>query len=133
MPKIIRQNEKVEKLVYSGYDYQVNAVNLLLDAEYGACFFEQGLGKTKVAIDIAVNWLNGKNCDTVIIFTKKHLVQNWIDEFKVHSSIVPSILSQNSKENYYLFNSGIKVLVGHYEVAIKEKERLQLFGWLVVC
>ena len=128
MPKIIRQFDKTEVLNFSGYEYQVNAVDLLLDAEYGACFFEQGLGKTKVAIDIVVNWLNKKTCDTVIIFTKKHLVKNWIDEFKLHSSISPSVLAQNTRDNYYLFNSSVKVLIAHYEVANKELERIKLFG-----
>ena len=40
------------------------------DLEYSAIFHEQGLGKTKIAIDLLLYWLTKRDIDTVIIVTK---------------------------------------------------------------
>ena len=72
MPKLIRYNDKIETLNFSGYDYQLNAVTFLANSEYGACFFEQGLGKTKVAIDLTIEWLNENKLVPRGKYTIKH-------------------------------------------------------------
>ena len=41
---------------------------------------EQGLGKTKIAIDLALLWLKSDAVDTVLVVTKKSLVENWCNE-----------------------------------------------------
>lgn len=64
-------------VTFEAFKYQKEAVDAIKDLEYGAIFHEQGLGKTKIAIDILLYWLNN-SVDTVIIVTKKTLVLNWI-------------------------------------------------------
>ena len=59
------------KAIYTAYDYQKEAVDAVKDLEYGAIFHEQGLGKTKIAIDIFLYWLNNKIIDIVLVVTKK--------------------------------------------------------------
>ena len=67
------------------------------DLDYAAIFHEQGLGKTKIALDIALYWLSKKDIDTVLIVTKKGLVKNWQEETKVHSYLHPKMT-----QSYYL-------------------------------
>ena len=43
----------------TAFTYQQDAVEAIRDLEYSAVFHEQGLGKTKIAIDVALYWLEG--------------------------------------------------------------------------
>ena len=56
----------------------MEAVRAVKDLPYAAIFHEQGLGKTKIAIDLALIWLQTDIVDTVLIVTKKSLVNNWV-------------------------------------------------------
>lgn len=108
------------------FKYQTEAVDAIKDLEYGAIFHEQGLGKTKIAIDILLYWLQN-SLDTVIIVTKKTLVMNWLSEFRTHTSITPDIISSKKGDNFYVFNSPTRVIVTNFETVASEKERLKLF------
>ena len=55
----------------NAFPYQAEAFNALKDLEYSAIFHEQGLGKTKIAIDLALYWLTKKDIDCVF-FCKKY-------------------------------------------------------------
>jgi len=109
------------------FQYQEEAYNAIKDLKYSAIFHEQGLGKTKIAIDTLLYWLDKKGVDCVIIVTKKQLVQNWINEFLFHTHIRPAILNSNKKDNYYVFNGPYRVIVTNFEVVTVEKERFKLF------
>jgi SNF2 family DNA or RNA helicase len=111
----------------AAFPYQAQAFNTIKDLEYAAIFHEQGLGKTKIAVDLIVYWLKKEYVDTVIVVTKKQLVKNWIDEFKIHTYIIPKVLGLDKKENFYILNSPVKVIVTNFETIISEKERIQLF------
>ena len=52
MQKMKLSIEPEYKALFNAYDYQSQAVEAIKDLEYGAIFHEQGLGKTKIAIDI---------------------------------------------------------------------------------
>ena len=41
----------------AAYPYQLDAIRAVKDLPYAAIFHEQGLGKTKIAIDLALLWL----------------------------------------------------------------------------
>lgn len=127
MPKISLKNEPVLLAKQHSFPYQFDAVMALRDLQYGAIFHEQGLGKTKIAIDIFLYWLEKKAVDTVIIVAKKSLVQNWHDELAMHCSVSPRLLSVNRHENFYVFNSPVRLIVTNYETIKGEKERLKLF------
>lgn len=112
---------------YNAFPYQKEAFEAVKELEFAAIFHEQGLGKTKIAIDILLYWLESTSIDTVLIVTKKQLVQNWILEFKNHTAIKPSILDTDRSSNYYVFSGPARVVVTNFELLVSEKERFQLY------
>ena len=112
---------------HNSFPYQTEAFNFIKDLEYGAIFHEQGLGKTKIAIDLTLYWLEHRDIDTVLIVAKKQLVQNWIDEFNFHSYIKPFTIGTVKKSNFYVFNGVSKVVIANFEAVQVEKERFKLF------
>ena len=111
---------------FEAMDYQCDAVRALEELEYGAVFHEQGLGKTKIALDLALRWLATNVADSVFIVTKRSLVPNWTREIARHTNLVPRVLSQNRKQNYFSFNSRARLYLMHYEVVTYEFERIEL-------
>lgn len=109
------------------FGYQHEAFLALKDKTYAAIFHEQGLGKTKIAIDLLLYWLQFKSIDTVMVVTKKQLVKNWIDEFEFHTNLRPHVLSSDKGGNYYILNGISRVIVTNFETISGEKERLKLF------
>lgn len=120
-------SEPSYKAKYTAYDYQNEAVDAIKDLEYGAIFHEQGLGKTKIAIDILLYWLNKKMVDVVLIVTKKQLVANWVGEFKEHTGLKPAILTSNKSDNYYVFNGKNRLIVTNFEVLTSEIKRFKTY------
>lgn len=112
---------------HKGFVYQVAAVDAVKDLEYAAIFHEQGLGKTKIGVDLSLLWLNSKAVDSILIVTKKSLIQNWVDELDIHSYLKPRLLSQDRRKNFYAFNSPARLYLTHYEVLKSEAKRLALF------
>ena len=85
------------------FPYQAQALETIKDLEYCAIFHEQGLGKTKIAADLMLYWLGHRDIDTVLVVTKKQLVQNWVNELKVHTHLAPKVIGQSKKDNFWLF------------------------------
>lgn len=111
----------------TAFPYQYEAFRALKDMKYSAIFHEQGLGKTKIAIDLLLYWLQKKDIDTVMIVTKKQLIKNWQEEFAIHTHIRPRILSSNKSENYFVLNSSAKVVITNFETLSTDKNRIALF------
>ena len=101
---------------YDAYPYQLDAVRAVKSLPYAAIFHEQGLGKTKIAIDLMLLWLSEDVVDTVFVVTKKTLVQNWVNELVSHSHITPRTLSDNRRENSIALNSPVLIYIMNYEV-----------------
>ena len=112
---------------HAGFPYQAEALAATKDLPFAAVLHEQGLGKTKIGIDLTLYWLESKVVDSVIIVTKRGLIQNWLDEFKFHTHIVPRLVSQDRRANFLAFNSPARVYLTHYEVLRSEEKRLRLF------
>ena len=127
LQKLILKREPDLTLNHEAFAYQLEAVNAVKDLEYAAIFHEQGLGKTKVAIDLIVHWLSNRLLDTALIVVKKGLLDNWQRELAAHSQLVPRILTNNRNGNFYVFNSPARVMLTHYEAVKTEKERMSLF------
>jgi SNF2 family DNA or RNA helicase len=127
MPPIILKREPKYDTKHEAFPYQEEAVKAIRDLEYAAIFHEQGLGKTKIAIDLMVYWFEKKVVDTVLLIVKKTLINNWMREFKIHAHIKPKLLTQNRKANFFVFNSPARVILAHYEIIKSEKERIKLF------
>jgi SNF2 family DNA or RNA helicase len=111
----------------AAFPYQAEAVQFVSDREYSAIFHEQGLGKTKIAIDVALKWLTDRVIDTVMIFTKKSLIANWERELRQHTHLRAQVLSSNSSHNYYAFTTPGRIVLAHFEVAKKEERRLAAY------
>ncbi len=109
------------------FPYQTQAFLTVKDMDYCAIFHEQGLGKTKIAIDILLYWLSKRDIDTVMIVTKKQLVKNWVEEFAIHTYIKPKVLSNNKNDNFFVLNSPTKIIITNFETLSTDKERILLF------
>ena len=109
------------------YPYQLDAVRAVKALTYAAIFHEQGLGKTKIATDLALLWLEEDVVDTVFIVTKKMLVKNWVDELKIHSYVSPQVLSDNRGGNSAALNSPVLLYVMNYEVVSANLDLISLF------
>ena len=112
---------------YDAFQYQKEAFEAVKDLEYAAIFHEQGLGKTKIAIDILLYWLTETSIDTVLIVTKKQLVQNWLREFKNHTAIKPAVLNTNKQNNFYIFTGPARVVVTNFEILVSEYDQFKLY------
>ena len=109
------------------FPYQHEAFMAIKDLPYAAIFHEQGLGKTKIAIDLLLYWLQKRDIDTVLIVSKKTLVSNWCSEFSVHANIRPRTLDNKHGNNFYVLNSPARVVITNFETISGEKERMKLF------
>ena len=125
MLKVTREPQLGRK--FEAFAYQVAAVEAIRDLEYAAILHEQGLGKTKIGIDLGLLWLSSDQVDSVLIVTKKGLVQNWRDEIRQHTYLEPRVLDQDRRGNFYGFNSPARLFLTHYEVVRSEARRFALF------
>ena len=112
---------------FKAFPYQQEAIDAVKDLEYAAIFHEQGLGKTKIAIDILLYWLSKCSMDTVLIVTKKQLVANWINEFKDHTSIRPAVLNTDKNNNYRIFCGPYRVVLTNFETLETEQKQFELY------
>ena len=124
---LILKREPVLAARHEAFLYQVQAVEAVRALEFAALFHEQGLGKTKIGIDLALTWLKEGVCDSVLVVTKRSLVKNWTDEIKAHTFFEPRILGQDRNANFFAFNSPARLYLAHYEVLKSEARRFALF------
>lgn len=127
MKKIHLSKEPNLRAKYEAFPYQKEAFEAIKDLEYAAIFHEQGLGKTKIAIDLLLYWLQNTSIDTVIVVTKKQLVANWIREFQTHTAIKPAVLSSNKNDNFRVFCGPYRIVVTNFETIVSEKEQCKLY------
>ena len=112
---------------FSGYAYQLEAIETVKELEYSALFHEQGLGKTKIGIDLSLEWIKGNVVDCVMIVTKRSLIANWLEEISNHTHLQAKVLGQDRKANFFALNSPSRIFLIHYEAVRSEAERLELF------
>lgn len=112
---------------HTAYPYQLDAIRAVKDLPYAAIFHEQGLGKTKIAIDLALLWLQSDTVDTVFIVTKKSLVENWRKEVVGHCHITPHILTGNRRQNSASLNSPVLLYVTNYETITANATIVRMF------
>ncbi len=112
---------------HQAFLYQLQAIEAVRNLEYAALFHEQGLGKTKIGLDLALTWLKEGVVDLVLIVTKRSLIKNWTDEVKAHTYFEARILGQDRNANFFAFNSPARLYLAHYEVLKSEERRFALF------
>jgi SNF2 family DNA or RNA helicase len=123
---ILKREPKLDSR-HQAFLYQVQAVEAVRRLEYAALFHEQGLGKTKIGLDLALTWLKEGAVDSVLIVTKRSLVKNWTDEIKTHTYFEARLLGQDRNANFFAFNSPARLYLTHYEVLKSEERRFALF------
>ncbi|MDD9996698.1 MAG: DEAD/DEAH box helicase [Rhodospirillaceae bacterium] len=121
------RNAAILEAKKSAFPHQLEAFEAIKDLSYAAIFHEQGLGKTKIGLDLALSWLDRDVVDSVLIVAKKGLVANWKSEVTIHSHLTPRILGQDRNANFYAFNSPARLYLIHYEAVLSERKRLELF------
>ena len=124
---LILKREPLLDTRHQAFQYQVQAVEAVRQLEYAALFHEQGLGKTKIGLDLALSWLKEGIADSVIIVTKRALIKNWTDEIKAHTFFEARVFVQDKKANFFAFNSPARLYLTHYEVLKSEERRFALF------
>jgi SNF2 family DNA or RNA helicase len=91
--------------------HQLNTLERIKDRDYYALFWEMGTGKTKEAIDlIRYRCYEKGEAISVLIICPKIAILNWVDEFKIHSTLEKVVQPLN--ENRY-----------KKEVALKDKSK----------
>jgi SNF2 family DNA or RNA helicase len=125
MLKVLKEASFASK--HEAFAYQVETVEAIKGLEYAAIFHEQGLGKTKIAIDLALTWINDGTLDSVLIVTKKGLIRNWEEEIATHSYFKAKTLDQDSKTLFYGFNSPARIYLTHYENCRSAQRGFSLF------
>ena len=108
--------------------YQAETVWATRELEYAALFHEQGLGKTKMALDLVLHWLVSGAVDSALVVTKKSLIANWERETEFHTHLRPIIIGQDRRENFFAFNRPGRLYLAHYEVLHSERGRFRLFA-----
>ena len=126
MTKFKRKKPRLD-LKHDAYPYQEEAFEAIKDLEYAAIFHEQGLGKTKIAIDLLCHWLENNLVDSVIIATKKTLVENWKRELSNHAHLTAKVFTANKQRNYDVFTSISYVYLAHFQVLVNDMEAFQRF------
>ncbi len=111
----------------SAFSHQLEAFEAAKSLPFAAIFHEQGLGKTKIGLDLVLFWLAQGIADSAVVVTKKGLIENWKAEVATHSHLRPRLLSQDRKANFYAFNSAAVLYLVHYEAIVSERQRLELF------
>lgn len=111
----------------NAYPYQLDALRAVKDLPYAAIFHEQGLGKTKIAIDLITLWLKADVVDTVFVVTKKSLVENWRKEISIHCHLTPHVLSGNRRQNSASLNAPGLIYILNYEVVPSNETLFQMF------
>ena len=109
------------------FPHQLDAFRAIKDLPYAAIFHEQGLGKTKIAVDLLLYWLVRDVVDSALIVVKKGLLGTWRSEVSRHSHLTPRLLGQDRNANFYAFNSPAPLYLIHYEALLSERKRIQLF------
>jgi len=123
---ILKREPKLDPR-HQAFLYQLQAVEAVRRLEYAALFHEQGLGKTKIGLDLALTWLKEGAVDSVLIVTKRSLIKNWTDEIKTHTYFEARLLGQDRNANFFAFNSPARMYLTHYEVLKSEERRFALF------
>ena len=111
----------------SAFPHQLEAFEAAKSLEFAAILHEQGLGKTKIGLDLVLFWLAQGTVDSVVVVTKKSLVENWKGEVAIHSYLRPRVLGQDRNANFYAFNSPAVLYLTHYEAVLSERRRFDLF------
>lgn len=110
--------------------HQHEGVGFLMEQGVGLLAFEQGLGKTFVAIEAFRRLLDEGRADRLLVICPNSLKRNWVAEFvKFAPAISVEIAEGNPKQRRATFQqSRARVLITSYETARAETTALLAFA-----
>lgn len=123
------------------FKHQVIGFNFIRKLRYAGIFFEMGLGKTKVIIDLIHHLKRLKQIKRILIVCPKSVCYNWHREIIQHSNINYSditILDGSKWHRINLLNQAIaapfNICIINYEGLVVLKEELLKYKWdMMVC
>ena len=110
------------------HPYQDAAVRRLRDLEYAGVFHEQGLGKTKIGLSIALHWLGESVVDAILVVTKKIIIPTWLQEIRKHTRLVGVQLGPSFGSAALSLTGPSRFFVTNYEQLPKLEDLLR--RWL---
>jgi SNF2 family DNA or RNA helicase len=110
--------------------HQREGVDFLIERGAGLLAFEQGLGKTFVAIEAFRALLDSDGADRMLVICPNSLKRNWLAEFNKFAPGVSAEIAEGSpkKRRMVFRESRARVLVTSYETARTETTALLAFA-----
>ena len=101
----------------NGLRYQKEGTDSIQDLEYAGILHEQGLGKTKIGLGVALYWLRTDAVTNVLVITKKNIIETWRDEVEKHTWLEGYVIGRNPTQTSYALTGRGKVFIINYERA----------------
>ena len=100
-----------------GLRYQKEGAGSIQDLEYAGILHEQGLGKTKIGLGVALYWLRTGAVTNVLVVTKKNIIETWREEVEKHTWLEGYVIGRNPTQTSYALTGRGKVFIINYEQA----------------
>ena len=100
-----------------GHRYQKEGVESLQDLEYAGILHEQGLGKTKIGLGVALHWFRNGVVTNILIITKKNIIETWQEEVAKHTWLEGYVIGTNPTRTSYALTGRGKILIVNYDQA----------------
>lgn len=100
-----------------GHRYQEEGVKSIRELEYAGILHEQGLGKTKIGLGVALHWLRTGVVANVLVVTKKNIIETWREEVAKHTWLEGYVIGRNPTQTSYALTGRGKVFIINYEQA----------------
>ena len=94
-----------------GHRYQTEGVESLQDLEYAGILHEQGLGKTKIGLGVALHWLRSGAVTNVLVITKKNIIETWREEVAKHTWLEGYVIGTNPTQTSYALTGVVSHVV----------------------
>lgn len=109
-------------MTYDLFQHQYEGVRFLIDNRYGILAFEQGLGKTIVAIDAFRSLRSSGEVDRILVLCPNSLKRNWASEFEKFAPELSWQIAEGTPKQRkgIFFRTEDPVVITSYETARSE-------------
>ena len=98
-----------------GHKYQLQGTVAIRELEYAGILHEQGLGKTKIGLAVALHWLRTGVVTCVLVVTKKNIIETWLEEIGKHTWLDGYVIGRSETQTSYALTGRGMVFVANYE------------------
>lgn len=111
------------------FDHQKEGIAFLTEKQHGLLAFEQGLGKTLVAIRAFTEVLHRNACDRMLVICPNSLKRNWVAEIEKFADGVTCEIAEGTpaRRKAVFAESKARVLITSYETARTEHRAITAF------